>query len=512
MAGLEYLCVGVLLTLLAPHVYGTKVEQKQLGQQQLGPKDGSGVQQELTQQLSSENKEELDQEPLHQLVQGFDLPEEELQRLEGEEEDREPRHQEDREPHIQVFRPSDATKVEQELRHHLLQGYDKHTRPQPTTVVKFRISLKHFDMVEAEQSLMVDSWIVNNWNDPRLGWHPEEFLNITNLFFPSDSLWTPDLELYNSARAGEGMRIGQALLTVFNNGQVIYTPSVRLHFSCVMDLTLWPHDTHNCSAVIGSWVHDGFAIDPQLMDEKPELNMMSRVGEDGRNLTRGSWHLLDANLTRNEEKYACCPAPYVTIQISLLLTRYAPAYAWIIKLPAVGLSLLTFVLFLLPPGAGEKLIFGGLCLILDVFFIAFTSHVVAHAPSHTPLIVQLVSKQLMLIIASLVVVAVTTRLARVPHTSGLPGCVKRPLLLLSTCLCLQNYRNLVSKSQQPYTRTMKTEEMELGENGAAHMYHGDLNTTSSLDWLLLAAFIDRVCLIIFLAIFIINMLTFRSVL
>ncbi|XP_069953837.1 neuronal acetylcholine receptor subunit alpha-2-like isoform X2 [Cherax quadricarinatus] len=406
--------------------------------------------------------------------------------------------------------------TETELRRQLLINYDRTARPAATTAVRFRITLKHFDMIEEEQALMVDSWIVNEWFDPRLVWVAKDHKNISKLAFPYNMIWKPDLDVYNSAKVGEPPSFSDTLLIVFNNGRVLFVPPMRLQFSCVMDLTYWPHDSHNCTLIIGSWVHDGFAIDPQIMDDKPEIDIPVLVTESGRNLTRGSWELVEANMTRDVQRYECCPEPYVTIRVSILVTRNAPAYAWTVKLPAVGLSILTFVLFLLPPCAGEKIIFGGLCLILDVLFLAYTSNVITHAPSHTPLIIELVCEQLLLVVGSVVVAAVSTRLARDPHTSGLPSCLKRPLICLSTCLCLNNYKSLVSQAHQSYSRAAKTEEqLELGENGASHLYCGggvDFTTTCGLDWLLLAAFIDRVSLIVFVIIFVGNMLAFKVVL
>ncbi|XP_045584801.2 neuronal acetylcholine receptor subunit alpha-4 [Procambarus clarkii] len=411
--------------------------------------------------------------------------------------------------------PGDGmSESETELRRHLLVNYDRTALPASTTVVKFRITLKHFDMIEEEQALMVDSWIVNEWVDPRLSWTPDEYRGISKLAFPYNMLWKPDLDVYNSAKVGDPPSFSNTLLIVFPNGRVLFVPPMRLHFTCVMDLTFWPHDTHNCTLIIGSWVHDGFAIDPQIMDDKPEIDVPVRQTESGRNLTRGSWELVEANMTRDVQRYLCCPEPYVTIKVSILVARNAPAYAWTVKLPAVGLSILTFVLFLLPPCAGEKIIFGGLCLILDVLFLAYTSNVVTHAPSHTPLIIEMVSEQLLLVVGSVIVAAVSTRLARDPHTSGIPGWIKRPLLVISSCLCLGNYKSLVSQTNHPYSRAVKTEEMELGENGTAHLYCGadDISTACGLDWLLLAAIIDRFSLIAFMIIFVANMLAFKVVL
>lgn len=100
---------------------------------------------------------------------------------------------------------------------------------------------------------------------------------------------------------------------------------------------------------------------------------------------------------------------------------------------------------------------------------------------------------------------------------------------LITCahsLIPQEMRNYPSSSA-------KTEELEMAENGRTQLFANSNSTSSSgpssnhmppahsssssssysgLDYLLLAAVIDRVCLVTFVLIFIINMLTYSKVL
>ncbi|XP_050735862.1 acetylcholine receptor subunit alpha-1-A-like [Eriocheir sinensis] len=429
--------------------------------------------------------------------------------------------------------------TELSLKDQLLNNYDMTALPPPAnepTVVRVRIKLLHVTMDEKKEAVLADAWLVNDWDDPRLTWLPDTYNNITSVDFPHNAVWKPDLGIYNSAQSGAYHQFGERLVNVSYTGRVLFVASIQLHYSCVVDLTFWPHDTHNCTLMLGSWHHSGASVDLQIIDDKPQLELMTRVNEDGGTLTRGWWRLVEGNLERQEDRYDCCPEPYVSIKMSLVLTREAPAFRWTVKMPVVALCILTFIMFLLPPCAGEKLIFGSVCLILDVLFIAYTSVTVAHAPSHTPLIVKLVCQQLLLTVSSIIIGAITTRLARDPHSSPLSPCLTAFLHLLSGVLCLGNYRSLVlpmpwqtmrSVSRQ-YSTSVKTEELELGENGRAQLFNNsNSNSTgngsnhvptssassySGLDYLLLAAVIDRLCLVIFVLIFIINMLTYSKVL
>ncbi|XP_068218644.1 acetylcholine receptor subunit alpha-like 2 [Palaemon carinicauda] len=405
---------------------------------------------------------------------------------------------------------------EEQLRNDLFRTYNQLILPAESTLVVISVRIMHFEMDERRHSLMVDTWFSIEWTDPRLKWNPEEFGGINKIHVPYEMLWIPDIAIYNSANGGEDMAFGTTQALLYYNGSIVFVPSVKLDFSCVMDLTLWPHDSHNCTCVIGSWVHDGIAIDLHLKADKPESNLPVRVTNGGRNLTRNSWDLVDSNITREVQNYLCCPEPYVMIHLSMLLTRDAPAYEWIIKGPAIGLSLLTMVLFLLPPAAGEKVLFGILCLILDMLFIAYASYTISLAPTHLPLIVELICKQATLVITSIVVGVVSLRMARDPHSLGLPSFIKTPVLRLSSLLCIESYKNLASRVHhyQYSPNVLKTDEYDMKENGNGHVYTADdvSSTFPSFDWLLLSAFMDRICLIIFAIIFVVNLYKFSAIL
>lgn len=399
---------------------------------------------------------------------------------------------------------------EQELRARLLRKYDRTTLPARTTQLRLRrLTIKHFDINEENHSLDVDAWLVYEWTDPRLEYMAVN--GIEKLSMAPQDIWMPDLRLYNSAKAGEAPYLDDTLTLVYPDGRVLYAPPAKLHTTCVVDLTYWPHDTHNCSIILGSWVHHGHTLDLRLLHEEPKVDMPWRESRTGGNLTRGEWQLVEATIRRRQNTYECCPEPYVSIWITLLLRRYAPAFAWLVKLPAAGLSVMTFVLFVLPPGAGEKVVFGLLCLILDVIFIAYTSQVVAHAPSHTPLIVQLVCEQVVVVVVGVVVSGVVVRMVHDPHSEGVPSWLKRPLSLVASCLCLSHYNNLVAGFRRTLPHSLKSDELELGTTPLGSSAHPN-ETTIRNEWLFLAAVVDRVCLVLYVFLFIVNLIRYHSVL
>ncbi|XP_063868986.1 neuronal acetylcholine receptor subunit alpha-2-like isoform X1 [Scylla paramamosain] len=431
-------------------------------------------------------------------------------------------------------------RTEMILKSQLLHEYDHTSLPPPVTyptVVGIRVMLLQITVDEKQENVLADAWLICEWKDPRLTWDPSKYMNISYVDLPHSAIWKPDISMYNSPESAAFQDLGESLANVSHTGQVHIVAGIKMQYFCVVDLTYWPHDNHNCTLQMGSWRYNKAGIDLELVEDKPRMEALTRLNPDGGNLTRGWWRLVNSSMARYEEHFDCCPDPFVSIRMYLVLTRDAPAFQWTVKMPVVALCILTFIMFLLPPCAGEKLIFGGICLILDVLFIAYSSITVSHAPSHTPLIVELVCQQLLLTVASVVVTAITTRLARDPHATPLSSQVTTCLHLMSVCLCLNNYRSLIVpspwQSMRNYNASVKTEEVEMGENGRAQLFSNTNNSNASspqaanhmlsspssssssysgLDYLLLAAAIDRLCLVIFVLIFIINMLTYSSVL
>ncbi|XP_066942950.1 neuronal acetylcholine receptor subunit alpha-7-like [Macrobrachium rosenbergii] len=398
---------------------------------------------------------------------------------------------------------------EQEVRNSIMRNYDKTTMPAKLTTVRLRrITIKHFDMDEISHTLAVDAWFIYEWTDPRLKFQPT--LDVLKLSMSPNDIWMPDLKLYNDAHPGAVTLFDDTLTLVYPDGRVLHAPPARLHTTCVADLTLWPHDQHNCSIVLGSWVHHGHTIDLRLLENKPKVDLSQQQTPEGKNISRGEWELVMTSLIRKENSYECCPEPYVSVWLTLVVVRDAPAFNWTVKVPVVGLSVLSILLFLLPPAAGEKLILGGLCLLMDLVYIETVTTTVAHSPSHTPLIIQLVCQQFVLVLVSVIIGCIVYRMVHEPHIGGLPTILHRPLSKMATLLCLKGYNNLVSGFRRTLPRSLKSEELELGNGNA--IPHSVNDSMIRNEWLFLGALIDRICLILCFTICLLNFIRFHNVL
>ncbi|XP_076058205.1 acetylcholine receptor subunit alpha-1-A-like [Oratosquilla oratoria] len=413
---------------------------------------------------------------------------------------------------------------ESRLRRDIISKYDALVRPAHPTQVSIRITVVDFHMNEALQTLDMDIWLSLGWTDPRLMWDPEDYSDVMSLTFEYQDIWHPDIALFTDGNLDSPTAPAAApktLSMVDSMGDVRYIPPGHVKVPCVMDLTLWPYDSHQCLAKFGSWLHDSSSIDLTLLDDRPNLDLLDMFGQESPNRSRGGWTIDNSSMRRRSVAYVCCPYPYVDVTLNITVSRSQPALTWTVITPAVVLSVTTLLMFLLPPCAIEKVVFGAITLLTQIIFLGFTTSWVKHAPTHTPVIVQLVVGELVLAAAGLVVSCLVVRAVRDPHPVPLPACVKGPAVSFSYLLMLASYREMATTEHRALGG--KGDELEIA---LSHVYaddhpsssatHSSASSTSTYctashrrlafwEWKLLGACIDRIFFIVFLIILAINL-------
>ena len=63
--------------------------------------------------------------------------------------------------------------------------------------VQFGIALIHLDVLEKESIMYTDLWLRFVWNEPKFVWNEEDYGGISVLRVSSDTIWKPDIMLYN---------------------------------------------------------------------------------------------------------------------------------------------------------------------------------------------------------------------------------------------------------------------------------------------------------------------------
>lgn len=96
-----------------------------------------------------------------------------------------------------------------------------------------------------------------SWKDPRFTWFPSDYEGLQNIHVPSEKIWTPDLEVYNSPGILSQDRSFAAAETLISyDGTIYFVPLTNLISSCIPNPSLYPFDTVTCTTKIGSWTYN----------------------------------------------------------------------------------------------------------------------------------------------------------------------------------------------------------------------------------------------------------------
>ncbi|XP_033029723.1 neuronal acetylcholine receptor subunit beta-3 [Lacerta agilis] len=268
---------------------------------------------------------------------------------------------------------------EDALLRHLFQGYQKWIRPvkhsNDTIKVYFGLKISQLvDVDEKNQLMTTNVWLKQEWIDQKLCWNPEDYGGITAIRVPSESLWLPDIVLFENADGRfEGSLMTKAIVKY--NGIVVWTPPASYKSSCTMDVTFFPFDRQNCSMKFGSWTYDGNMVDLILVDENVDRTDFFDNGE---------WEILNAKGMKGNRRDGLYSYPFITY--SFVLRRLPLFYTLFLIIPCLGLSFLTVLVFYLPSDEGEKLSLSTSVLVSLTVFLLVIEEIIPSSSKVIPLI------------------------------------------------------------------------------------------------------------------------------
>ncbi|XP_058887974.1 neuronal acetylcholine receptor subunit non-alpha-3-like [Acipenser ruthenus] len=269
--------------------------------------------------------------------------------------------------------------MEDSLLRNLFRGYQKWVRPvqhsDDTITVKFGLKISQLVDVDVKDQLMTTNvWLWEEWTDCKLRWNPDEYGGITSIRVPSETIWLPDIVLYENADGHfEGSLMTKVIVKY--NGTVMWTPPASYKSSCTMDVTFFPFDRQNCSMKFGSWTYDGDMVDLILLDDHVDRNDFFDNGE---------WEILNATGIKGNRKDGLYSYPFISY--SFILKRLPLFYTLFLIIPCLGLSFLTVLVFYLPSDEGEKLSLSTSVLVSLTVFLLVIEEIIPSSSKVIPLI------------------------------------------------------------------------------------------------------------------------------
>jgi len=198
------------------------------------------------------------------------------------------------------------------------------------------------------------------------------------------------------------------------------------------------------------------------------------------------------------------------VTYSFRIQRNSPSYVATIILPIFVITLVNVMVFMLPPTAGEKITLASVNLLIVCMFLIYFEARLPSMGDHLPLLVFLYSCNAVLIGISLILSVVVLNLSRNRKASSPPQCCR--------LFCNANFASylglgyIVPYVSQTHSRLDEGVEMrptrdqgrssfDLGfdkdDHTAQLVTDNDVPALANAEWILLAATIDRLALIIY---------------
>ncbi|XP_055539135.1 acetylcholine receptor subunit alpha-like 1 isoform X3 [Wyeomyia smithii] len=365
----------------------------------------------------------------------------------------------------------------------LLSNYDPDVRPAEdynVTNITLKMTFVRVELDEDKYVFSAYGILQVDWTDDKLKWNPAQYGNLDVIRTNPDSVWRPDLVLYNNARGSDNLHYGKTNVLIYHNGKVLWVPPTDYHSFCELNLRLWPFDYQTCFLKIGSWTYDGFKLN-LTASENPEIDI---------SVPNNEWSIRKVTTDRNIVYYKCCTEPYIDIQYNITLQRHTSTHKAIVISPAFVIMLLSLSVFWLPPHCGEKIVLNAVIILIVTIFLIYFAQQLPAMSGNTPLIVNFFSTTLYLVAISTITSVIVLRLARTRH-------FQPPSRVLKSQLdgCLGSVLGVSSGSG-----TLPSDEDKEASGGE------NIGDPKQRDWLRVATLIDRLIFVIYLIIYIISII------
>ncbi|XP_076438824.1 neuronal acetylcholine receptor subunit alpha-7-like [Babylonia areolata] len=227
---------------------------------------------------------------------------------------------------------------------------------------------------EVRQKLTCNAWLNFTWTDQVRTWNRTDYAGLEHVHTALTDIWRPRVMVSNSLEDRDVFKSDISPLTLTWEGQVVWAPGTIFYTGCKMDMSIFPFDTQRCSIIFLSDSYFASEVVFVPGSEQAELGTYSVSGE---------WILGETYVAPRTSSSPILNLQLLTgFTVTLTLTR-RPAFILLnVLLPIMVLSLLNFIVFVLPSNSGEKVTYGTTVLLsLAVYMGVVTSLLPQHSHS-----------------------------------------------------------------------------------------------------------------------------------
>ncbi|CAF0806472.1 unnamed protein product [Adineta steineri] len=214
--------------------------------------------------------------------------------------------------------------------------------------VRLGFSLIRLVSVKEEDSLFtIRAHLNQTWNAPILGWNLTAYSNVRHFRVPAHSIWTPKIELINPSTVIDTE--ANHFININSDGLCELSYSTLLTIPCNFDLNSFPFDQQTCTFKMGSALYD---INEVAITQAIDFV----IDEPG--LMPNGYSFGSHTVEQKPTFFAGFARTYDQIIMNFMIHRRSTYFLRLINWPSSILILLTLTIFLLPPSASERIIYG----------------------------------------------------------------------------------------------------------------------------------------------------------
>ncbi|KAJ8371586.1 hypothetical protein AAFF_G00306980 [Aldrovandia affinis] len=221
------------------------------------------------------------------------------------------------------------------------------------------------DMKEKQERLLLYILYRQVWQDERLCWDPVLQQGVRRVTVPAESIWVPDVVIYEMAGQEEPCRSTQ--VSVSHLGWVEQLQPRLLETSCPLDLFHFPLDYHTCNLTFLPQTHT-------LDEVEVHWSERSSSREGGGSFSMGEWEVVSLTAFSSPQLLPHLHTSAVRVQVTV--RRRPLLYLVTLLLPSSLLLLLDLLGFLIPIHYKQRLsmkasVFTGHFIFITTVFTLF---------------------------------------------------------------------------------------------------------------------------------------------
>ncbi|KAI0220407.1 Neuronal acetylcholine receptor subunit alpha-2 [Lamellibrachia satsuma] len=208
------------------------------------------------------------------------------------------------------------------------------------------------ELEEHSQTMTVNVWMRQYWNDHTLMWDPARHNGTTHVSLWHDLVWKPDIVLYNNADSELKTMYEEMEIQLKYDGNVSYLYPAVYRITCTIDIAVYPFDQQTCVLKFGSWAFDQSVLD---LDTTTAID----PADTSSYLVNSEWQLVSVTAKRQATEYGCCPdVHYIDVTFALTIRRRWLLPFFYLLFPNMLVNIICLMQFFLPCDSSEKITLG----------------------------------------------------------------------------------------------------------------------------------------------------------